>query len=57
MFYFGWMRFVIARIATEPLKFSGNDFVRMSKIESYWQGEFETSKYTSYMIIEKKKNV
>ena len=34
-----------------------NDFMRMSKIKPYWKGEFETLKYTRYMIIGKKKNV
>jgi hypothetical protein len=34
-----------------------NDFMRMSKIKPYWKGEFETPKYTRYMIIGKKKNV
>jgi hypothetical protein len=34
-----------------------DDFMRLSKIKPYWQGEFETPKYTRYMIIGKKKNV
>ena len=34
-----------------------DDFMRMSKIKPYWRGEFETPKYTRYMIIGKKKNV
>lgn len=34
-----------------------DDFMQMSKIKSYWQGEFETAMYTRYMIIGKKKNV
>jgi len=34
-----------------------DDFMCMSKIKPYWRGEFETSKYTRYMIIGKKKNV
>tara|TARA_R110002074_G_scaffold100964_1_gene217969 strand:- start:3620 stop:4234 length:615 start_codon:yes stop_codon:yes gene_type:complete len=33
-----------------------DDFICMSKIKPYWQGEFETHKYTRYMIIGKKKN-
>ena len=32
-----------------------DDFMRMSKIKPYWRGEFETPKYTRYMIIGKKK--
>ena len=32
-----------------------DDFMRMSKIKPYWHGEFETSKYTRFMIIGKKK--
>ena len=32
-----------------------DDFMRMSKIKPIWQGEFETPKYTRYMIIGKKK--
>jgi len=34
-----------------------DDFMQMSKIKPYWRGEFETPKYTRYMIIGKKKNV
>jgi len=34
-----------------------DDFMRMSKIKPLWRGEFETPKYTRYMIIGKKKNV
>ena len=34
-----------------------DDFMHMSKIKPYWRGEFETPKYTRYMIIGKKKNV
>ena len=34
-----------------------DDFMRMSGIKPYWRGEFETPKYTRYMIIGKKKNV
>ena len=34
-----------------------DDFMRMSKIKPQWRGEFETPKYTRYMIIGKKKNV
>tara|TARA_B100000780_G_scaffold143026_2_gene100092 strand:- start:18878 stop:19489 length:612 start_codon:yes stop_codon:yes gene_type:complete len=33
-----------------------NDFMRMSNIKPYWRGEFETPKYTRYMIIGKKKS-
>ena len=32
-----------------------DDFMRMSKIKPFWRGEFETPKYTRYMIIGKKK--
>jgi hypothetical protein len=32
-----------------------DDFMHMSKIKPYWRGEFETPKYTRYMIIGKKK--
>jgi len=32
-----------------------DNFMRMSKIKPYWRGEFETPKYTRYMIIGKKK--
>jgi hypothetical protein len=32
-----------------------DDFMRMSKIKPLWRGEFETPKYTRYMIIGKKK--
>ena len=32
-----------------------DDFMRMSKIKPIWRGEFETPKYTRYMIIGKKK--
>ena len=31
-----------------------DDFMCMSKIKPYWRGEFETPKYTRYMIIGKK---
>ena len=34
-----------------------NNFMHMSKIKPCWRGEFETPKYTRYMIIGKKKNV
>jgi len=34
-----------------------DDFMRMSKVKPLWRGEFETPKYTRYMIIGKKKNV
>mgnify|MGYP000273972790 FL=1 len=34
-----------------------DDFMRMSKLKPFWRGEFETPKYTRYMIIGKKKNV
>ena len=34
-----------------------DDFMRISKIKPIWRGEFETPKYTRYMIIGKKKNV
>jgi hypothetical protein len=34
-----------------------DDFMRMSKLKPFWHGEFETPKYTRYMIIGKKKNV
>jgi hypothetical protein len=34
-----------------------DDFTRMSKIKPFYRGEFETLKYTRYMIIGKKKNV
>ena len=34
-----------------------DDFMRMSKLKPYYRGEFETPKYTRYMIIGKKKNV
>jgi hypothetical protein len=34
-----------------------DDFMRMSNIKPYWRGEFETPKYTRYMIIGKKKYV
>ena len=32
-----------------------DDFMRMSKLKPYYRGEFETPKYTRYMIIGKKK--
>ena len=32
-----------------------DDFMHMSSIKPYWRGEFETPKYTRYMIIGKKK--
>ena len=32
-----------------------DDFMRMSNIKPLWRGEFETPKYTRYMIIGKKK--
>lgn len=32
-----------------------DDFMRMSEIKPFWRGEFETPKYTRYMIIGKKK--
>ena len=32
-----------------------DDFMRMSKVKPLWRGEFETPKYTRYMIIGKKK--
>ena len=34
-----------------------DDFMRMSNIKPYWRGEFETPKYTRYMIIGKKKSI
>ena len=34
-----------------------DDFMRMSKLKPVYRGEFETPKYTRYMIIGKKKNV
>ena len=34
-----------------------DDFMHMSSIKPYWRGEFNTPKYTRYMIIGKKKNV
>jgi len=34
-----------------------DDFMRISNIKPYWRGNFETPKYTRYMIIGKKKNV
>ncbi len=34
-----------------------NNFMHMSKIKPLWRGEYDTPKYTRYMIIGKKKNI